>query len=175
MAMDGRLQLRSDVVAFLEIPDSGEQTAKKYVRMQGFTSFSVSKNPKEYSRQYVDESQEQTDVTGYSPSIDFAFDKYVGNEVHDYIAEIIDNEVIGTAAVVNIVLVDTTKEETQTGEPNASSRPYSVIANTEGGSMDAYTYEGTFAVKGNRTWGQAVVAENGLTLTNFTNTINETV
>lgn len=156
--MDGRLQLRSDVVAFLEVPAAGEGPPE-YHRMQGFTSFSVTKNPKEYSRQYVDESQEQTDVVGYSPSIDFGFDKYVGNAVHDYLASLIDEEVIGTPAVVNIVLVDVTKS----GE-NAKIRPYAVIADTEGDSMDAYTYSGTFAVKGSWTRGTAALSPDGLTI-----------
>lgn len=157
--MDGTLQLRSDIVAFLQIPAEGVPT---YKRMQGFTSFSVSKNPREYSRQYVDESQEQTDVTGYSPSIEFGFDKYAGNPVHDYIAEIIDNEIIGTAAVISILLVDLTKDG---AADNAQLRPYAVIANTEGDGTDAYTYSGTFAVKGSRQWGKAVVSEDGLTAT----------
>ncbi|MFV0470263.1 MAG: hypothetical protein ACK5MK_15245 [Dysgonomonas sp.] len=157
--MDGTLQLRSDKVAFLGLPkEGGEAGEKVYKRMQGFTSFSVSKNPKEYSRQYVDESQEQTDVTGYSPSIDFGFDKYTGNDVHDFLTELIDNEVIGTGAVVEILLVDITETEN-----NAQLRPYAVIANTEGDSMDAYTYSGTFAVKGNKVWGNATVSTDGLT------------
>jgi len=158
--MDGTLQLRSDVLAFLEIPDDGGTPI--YKRMQGFTGFSVSKNPKEYSRQYVDESQEQTDIVGYSPSIEFGFDKYVGNAVHDYIAEIIDNEIIGTAAVVKILLIDTTKEAT---ENNAALRPYAVVGDSEGDSMDAYTYSGTFAVKGTREMGKAVISADGLTAT----------
>ncbi len=159
--MDGTLQLRSDKVAFLGMPKEGGTAGEKvYKRMQGFTSFSVSKNPKEYSRQYVDESQEQTDVTGYSPSIDFGFDKYDGNGVHDYLAKLIDNETIGTEAVVEILLVDTTKTTN-----NAQLRPYAVIANTEGESMDAYTYSGNFKVKGSKTWGTATVSNDGITAT----------
>lgn len=162
--MDGTLQLRSDKVAFLGIPKEGGQAGEKeYKRMQGFTSFSVSKNPKEYSRQYVDESQEQTDVTGYSPSIEFGFDRYTGNDVHDFLGEIIDNEIIGTPAVVDILIVDMSKDEAT--EENAQLRPYAVIADTEGDSMDAYTYSGTFAVKGDKTWGKAVVSADGLTAT----------
>lgn len=160
--MDGTLQQRSDVVAYLAIPSTAGSGEPTYHRMQGFTSFSVSKNPKEYSRQYVDEAEEQTDVVGYSPSIEFGFDKYIGNVVHDYIAEIIDNEIIGTAAVVEILLVDITKSS---AENNAQVRPYAVIADTEGDSMDAYTYSGTFAVKGSKTWGKATVTNDGQTAT----------
>ena len=160
--MVGNLMMRSDLVAFLAIPQ-GNTGAYTYKRMQGFTGFSISRNPSEYSRQYVDESFEQTDVTGYSPSIGFGFDRHVGNEVHDYLAEIIDNEVIGTDAVVQILTVDITKDST--AEDNAWIRPYSVIADTEGDSTDAYTYSGTFRVKGNRVLGRSVISQDGLVAT----------
>ena len=45
------------------------------------------KNPKEYARQYVDSPSEDTDVVGYSPSIDYSFDRInwkhytVGNDI----------------------------------------------------------------------------------------------
>lgn len=159
--MVGNLQLRSEVVAFLGIP-TGTGVERTYKRMQGFTAFSVAKNPSEYSRQYVDEQFEQTDVTGFSPSIGFGFDKYVGNEVHDYLAEIIDNEMVGTDAVVHVLTVDLTKGA---DEDNAVLRPYSVIADTEGDSMDAYTYSGNLRVKGTRDIGKAVVSADGLTAT----------
>jgi len=165
--MVGTLQLRSDIVAYLAIPDSTVTPGGyRYLRMQGFTSFSISKNPSEYARQYVDEQQEQTDVTGYSPSIAFGFDKYVGNEVHDYLAEIIDNEVVGTAAVVQILTIDMTRDGTT--EDNAFIRPYAVIADTEGDSMDAYTYSGNLRTKGTVAWGKADVSADGLTATNWT-------
>lgn len=44
---------------------------KTYTRMTGFTSMSESKNSTEYSRQYVDEASERSDVVGYSPSNDY--------------------------------------------------------------------------------------------------------
>ena len=76
MADIKKLVQRSKKVAFYKVGD-------KYERMTGFTSMSKSSNPKEYSRQYVDEDGEVTDVTGYSPSIDYAFDQYENNAVHD--------------------------------------------------------------------------------------------
>ena len=156
--MQGRLQERSDVVAFLELPNGATPT---YRRMKGFTGLSISKNPRTYARQYVDETQEQTDVVGYSSGISFGYDKYVGDDVHDYISEIIDNEVIGTDAVVNILMVDITIESGR----NTWLRPFAVIADSEGDSMDAYTYSGTFAVKGDKTWGRATVSSDGMTAT----------
>lgn len=166
-SVQGTLMARSDRVAFLTMPASGG-TGNQWRRMQGFTGFGTSKNPMEYSRQYVDEPYEQTDVTGFSPSIGFGFDKYNGNDVHDYLAEIIDNENVGTAAVVEIVVVDFTQEGTGANTYTAWSRPYAVVTSTEGDSMDAFTYSGDLRNKGARTMGQAVVAADGLSLTSWT-------
>jgi hypothetical protein len=160
--MDGVLQIRSEVLAFLGIPDDTVPGQRIFRRMQGFTVLSTSKNPLEYSRQYVDEPMEQSDVTGYSPSIAFGYDRYVGNLVHDYMSEIIDNELIGSAAVVWLLSVDSTKEA---GEDNAVLRPYSLIADTEGDQLNAYTHSGNLRVKGTKTWGEAVIAADGLTAT----------
>lgn len=134
------LKKRSDIVAFFGIED-------KYYRMRGFTEASISKNSTEYSRQYVDEDGEQTDVTGYSPSMSFKFDAYAGNKVHEDIVEIFDNEKIGVDAVRTILLVDMTSTGTNGGK-KAIKRDYAVIPDAEGDSTDAYTYGGTFKAKG---------------------------
>jgi hypothetical protein len=60
--MDGTMVQRADKVAYLGIKGTGDTFT--YHRMKGFTEMSVSKNPKEYNRQYVDEAFEETDVTG---------------------------------------------------------------------------------------------------------------
>lgn len=135
-----------------------------YHRMQGFTDMSKSLNPKEYSRQYVDEEFEQTDVVGFSPSIAYGFDQYVGNAVHDELVKLSDNEAIGTAAVRTIVVVDFTKPTSGTDEYQATAREFSVIPDSEGGSMDAYTYSGNFKVKGSKIEGAATSDDGWLTL-----------
>ena len=66
MAGEQTLVTRNKKVAFYKVGD-------KFLRMTGFTSMAKSANPKEYSRQYVDETGEITDVTGYSPSIEYTF------------------------------------------------------------------------------------------------------
>lgn len=159
--MNGILTSRAKIVAFYGIKSgSGDSAAVTYYRMQGFTSLSTSKNPKEYTRQYVDEEFEQTDVVGYSPAIAYTFDRYDGNVVHDDIARITNGELTGNDALVDIVVVDTTKS-TQ----NAAKRTYAVIPDSEGDSMDAYTYSGNFKVKGDRVEGNATVSADGLTCT----------
>ena len=135
-----------------------------YHRMQGFTDMSKSLNPKEYSRQYVDEEFEQTDVVGFSPSIAYGFDQYLGNAVHDELVRLTDNEAIGSDAVRTIVVVDFTKPTANPDEYQATAREFSVIPDSEGGSMDAYTYSGTFKVKGDKIEGTATSTDNWQTL-----------
>lgn len=142
---------RSDKVAYLGVGDT-----PTYYRMTGFTASTNNKNPKEYTRQYVDEDFEQTDVTGYSPSIDFTFDQYIDNPVHEALVSLIDGETIGTDAVVSIVIVDKA-DVVSTGVYNAVQRDYAVVAGSDGDSMDAYTYSGTFRIKGLRTTGTATL------------------
>ena len=68
--------------------------------------FAESKNASEYSRHYVDEESERTDVVGYAPSNDYEFDRYTNDLVQQKIAEITDDELLGSDAQVSIVVVD---------------------------------------------------------------------
>jgi hypothetical protein len=137
--------------------------------MRGFTTLSGAKNPTEYSRRYVDEEFETTDVTGYSPSLDFGFDQYSGDPVHDEMVKILDNEALGTEARRNIVTVDFSQEAGE-GSYKAVKREYAIIGDAEGDSMDAYTYSGTFRSTGKRIVGTATVDEAGAVAT-FTETL----
>lgn len=151
MAGERTLVKRSDKVSFFGNTSGGSET---FNRMRGFTTMSGSKNPMEYSRQYVDEEFETTDVTGYSPSIEFGFDQYAGDDVHDEIVEILDSEQTGTEARRNIVTVDFSQPTTG-GKYKAVKREYAIIGDAEGDSMDAYTYSGTFRSTGKRITGEA--------------------
>lgn len=166
----GDLIKRSDKVAYYGIKKDSKET---FTRMQGFTSFGQSKNPKDYTRQYVDETFEQTDVTGYSTSIGFGFDRYAGNAVHDDLVQMCDNEVIGTDAVRNIVLVDFSAPiDGASNTYRAHKRAFSVIYDTDGDSTDAYTYSGNFKCKGSSIAGTAVVSDDELTVTFTPETAN---
>lgn len=155
------LAKRSDKVAYFGV---GSVDAAEYIRMKGFTEMSTSKNPSEYSRRYVDEAFEQTDVTGFSPSISYGFDQYVGNAVHDDIVEITDSEKLGSDAVRSIVIVDFTKPVEGKGY-EAKKRDFAVIPDSEGGSNDAYTYSGSFRSKGDVIHGTATVEGDVATFT----------
>lgn len=149
---------RSKKLAFYGVPGDDGQTV--YKRMTGFTSLSQSKNPKEYSRQYIDEDIEQTDVVGYSPSISYAFDQYIGNAVHEDIIKITDNELLMEKAVREIIVVDMTSET-----KIAKKRSYSVIPDTEGDTTDAYTYTGNFKAKSEIVIGTATSEDGWQTIT----------
>lgn len=163
---DRKLIKRSDKVSFLGCISEGTE---KFNRMRGFTTLSGAKNPTEYSRRYVDEEFETTDVTGYSPSLDFGFDQYSGDPVHDEMVKILDNEALGTEARRNIVTVDFSQEAGE-GSYKAVKREYAIIGDAEGDSMDAYTYSGTFRSTGKRIVGTATVDEAGAVAT-FTETL----
>lgn len=154
--MEEILVKRSDKVSFLDVDGT-------LTRMTGFTSLSQNKNPKEYSRQYVDEEFENTDVTGYSPDIDFGFDQYKNNAVHDKLVEILDGEKTGADAIVTIVTVDFSQPVGSSYI--ATKRNWSVMGDTEGDSMDAYTYSGSFRVKTSRIEGVAASTDGFKTCT----------
>ena len=162
-----KLVKRSDKVSFFGNMNTGTET---FNRMRGFTTLSGSKNPSEYSRQYVDEEFETTDVTGYSPSIDFGFDQYSGDLVHDEMVEILDGEKTGTEARRNIVTVDFSQPVN--GGYKATKREYAIIGDSEGDSMDAYTYSGTFRATGSRIEGTATLNSDSSVATFQTGSIS---
>lgn len=136
-----------------------------YTRMQGFDELSKSLNPSEYSRKYVDEEFERTDVTGYSPSLSFSFDDIKDNAIHDDIANMADNEVIGSEAVRCIVQVDLSTESKTKGTYKAVKRDFATILDTEDNSDRFYKYTGTLKIAGDKVFGTATTDDGWQTLT----------
>ena len=159
--MARKLVKRSDKVSFLGCLDGSTET---FNRMRGFTTLSGAKNSIEYSRQYVDEEFETTDVVGFSPSLEFGFDQYTDDEAHEEMVEILDGELTGTEARRNIVTVDFSQPTTG-GKYKATKREYAIIGDAEGDSLEAYTYSGTFRSTGKRIVGEATVSNDGSTVT----------
>lgn len=154
---------RCEKVAYYGVPGtSGDVT---YKRMKNFSSLSTSKNPSEYSRKYVDEMFEQTDVTGYSPSISYTFDLDSESDVHKDIVGITNDEKIGNDAIRTIIVVDMTSTGTTDGKKVAYKRDFAVIPDTEGDGTDAYTYSGTFKTKGKSTKIEVTVDEDEQSIT----------
>lgn len=161
---------RSDKVAYLGITTTnGTTTTTTYHRMTKFTSMGISKNPKEYTRQYVDEDFERNDVVGYNTSIAYAFDLEQDNPVHKDLAGIADNELIGPAAVRDIVVVDYSDETTVVGTYTAYKQSFSVVPGSEGDSTDVYTYTGTLKKYGEKITGTATPdTTKGVAIVTFT-------
>ncbi len=160
--MLGKLVQRHEKVAYYGVIDT--EGNEIFHRMCGFTKMDTSKNPVEYTRRYIDESFDQTDVVAFSPSIAFAFDRYSGDPVHDDIVKLSDNEILGTGAVRSIVIADTSEPD-ETGAVSAIKRDFSVMVESEGNSTDAYTLNGTMSTKGEKVFGKATLSADGKTLT----------
>lgn len=155
-----QLVKRSRKLAFMNISTTA---IANFLRMTKFTEISKSKNPTEYSRTYVDEDGETTDVTGYSEEISYNFDQHVGNLVHKKLADIADDEKTDSDALVDILQVDLT--EPMQGGYKARLRTYSTVPDADGDSTDAYTYSGTFRKNSNMTIGVAKLSSDGKTAT----------
>lgn len=140
-----RLINRADRLSFMDV---GTEELPSFVRMTKFTSMVGEKNPKEYSRQYVDMATETSDVVGYAPSVGYSFDRHMGNKVHEKIAQVTDDELLGSDTYVDIVTVDLFTEN-KSHQAIARKRTYSIVPDGEGDGTDALIYSGNFkAVSG---------------------------
>lgn len=133
-------------------------TTTTYYRMKKFTQLSQSKNPQEYSRKYVDEPTQRTDVTGFAPQIDYGFDKHRSDPVLTDIVNITNDELLGADAVRTIITVDT-----ETGD--AYQREYTVSPGSEGDDVNIYKYAGSFKANGEQVKGTATTSDDWQTVT----------
>lgn len=152
------LQGRHKTLAFYGVPQENDDVS--FQRMTKFTQLEQSKNPQEYNRKYVDEETQRTDVTGYAPAINYAFDKHKNIPVQTDIMKITNRELIGEDAIRQMLWVDTETNE-------ATKRNYSVIPNSEGGDANVYTHSGTFKATGELEHGTAT-SEDGWQTATFT-------
>lgn len=149
-------------VAFMDATGDG----KTFTRMTGFTSMSDGKNATEYSRQYVDEASERSDVVGYAPSIDYEFDLYTNDAVQSRIAEITDDELLGSDTKVTIVSVDLFDVDASDANTcTARKRDWNVIPDSEGDGTDALIYKGSLKASGDITKGTATTTDGWKTCT----------
>lgn len=155
-----KLVRRRDKIPFMDVSTTSVELFK---RMRRFTEFSTNKNAQEYSRTYIDEDGETTDVTGYSEEKSYGFDQYTDNPVHEKIVDITENEKTGNDALVKILVVDKTKPIDNGYK--ARLRTYAVIPDTDGDDTNAYTYSGTLRKNTAFTVGKAVLSENEQTAT----------
>lgn len=147
--------MRADRKMFMGV--KGTDSTETICRMRGFTTLSESKNPIEYTRKYVDELFETTDVTGVSSSYDFTFDLLSPNAILTDLADIIDSEKIGNDAVRTFYCVDFHKPVSDGGY-ECVKRDFSIIGETVGDGTDALTYSGTLKVASTKTIGVASIS-----------------
>lgn len=148
---------RHEKVAFMGI--AAKDGAVTYRHMYGFTEMSESKNPIEYTRKYVDEKSERSDITGYNTALSFAFDEIKEDPICQHLADIIENERVGEAAIVPILQVDLSQETETAGSYPARLRYFTVVPDSAGDDENAYTYSGEFKANGETVVGTATTTD----------------
>lgn len=135
------LVLRYQFESYMECGSGNSKTFQ--LIGEGFTSFPEAKNPKEYTRKYINYKTEKTDVIGYSPSVSYSCDTIYGDPVVQEIVSITDNELVGNDAHRDIVSVNCWEETETAGTYKAFKRTYAVIPGNKGDGTDALIYTGT--------------------------------
>ena len=119
---------------------------------EGFTDLSEAKNAQEYSRKYVHNRTERTDVTGYASSISYSADVYDDDPVVQEVIAVSDRELVGSAAQRDIVSVNLFKP-VSANVYEAKKRTYAVIPDSKGDGTDALIYSGTLKAVGDGVMG----------------------
>ncbi len=141
------LVTRSDMRSYLLVNG-------KYCEIgDGFTDFTENKNPREYSRQYIHESAERTDLVGFAPSVTYAFDVYDADEVQGALMEIMLSEATGDAAAVDVVTAFLHRK-TAGDSVEAVRRSYTVCPAKLGAGTDALICSGTLKARGDAVRGE---------------------
>ena len=119
----------------------------------GFTDFTENKNPREYSRQYIHESSERTDLIGFAPSVTYAFDVYDADAVQETLLEIMLSEAVGDAAAVEVVTAFLHKN-LGGSRVEAVKRSYTVCPAKLGAGNEALICSGTLKARGDGVRGE---------------------
>ena len=146
---EGQVYNRADIVNFMGLT----LEATIFHRMKGFTEGGKSLNSSTYDRRYIDEKTERSDVVAYATEIAYAFDRMYGNAVHNVIAKVHDDEMVG----FNVPIVTVNFNEPVEGGYKAKMRVWSVQPDSDGDSTDAYTYSGVFKANGSIVTGVAKI------------------
>ena len=145
---DSKLVMRYEFESYM---DCGTASAEDWNLIgEGFTNLTEAKNPQEYSRKYVSDKSERTDVVGFSNQIDYTTDTYTENKVINRIIEVTDEEKTGTDAHVDILNVNKFANSGTDAAPKykAYKRRYAIIPNQKGEGTDALIYSGSFRAAG---------------------------
>jgi len=156
---------RAERVAYVAVPATGGGDPV-IMRAKGFTNWTTNRSAQEYTRQYIDESFETTDVVGITTSISINLDAIKDNDLHEYIENIFDNELLGDDAVIETYIVDYTQPGPGTNQYMCRKRLFSVLPSSEGGGTEAYTYQAELRAKGPTVKGWATTAGEDSDLVN---------
>lgn len=143
---ESKLVKRADLKSYMDVAEAGAPNPSYALIGEGFTSLSESKNPKEYSRQYIHEYTERTDVVGYAPALAYNVDVHTNNAVIAKIVKVTDEELTGSDAKVSIVTVNC-YEGTETARP-AFKRDYNIIPDGKADGVEALVYTGNLKAGG---------------------------
>ena len=137
------LVMRYQWESYMGIPATGSGAPTFSLIGEGFTSFPEKKNPKEYSRKYINYKTEKTDVIGYSPSIDYSCDCISDDPVVQEIVKIHDGELVGDDTHRDIVSVNLWETAGGDNTFKAYKRTYAIIPDQKGDGTDALIYTGS--------------------------------
>lgn len=160
-----KLVRRSQRVAFYGVPVAGGGEVTTFKRMEHFTSFTDGKNPTTYERQYVDKDAQDSDVTGYSTTIEYGFDHHKNDEVLKDLAMVQDDELTGETREIVVVDFFDKGESKKDDEYVARKRTYSILPDSSGDGTDALQYSGSFSTKTDIVKGYAKVSADGKSCT----------
>lgn len=150
---------RDNIVNFMSTIVNGTT----FNRMKGFTSQENSSNAETDETKYVDEPSKRKRTTGYAKEIGYEADRIVGDNIHNFLAEV--EELEKTNINVEIVTVDFNRKK-GTGY-YATKRIYSVIPDSSGGDENKYTISGTFGGNGDIIVGTATPLDNANSIKNI--------
>ena len=105
-------------------------------------------------------------MVGYAPAVEYEFDRYTNDPVQAKIAEIADDELLGSDAQVTVVSVDLF--DVKADSPNtcvARKRDWSVVPDSSGDGTDALIYKGSLKANGEQVKGTATTTDNWQTCT----------
>ena len=151
---------RTKKMAFIEVFDG--EGGSFFERLKGFTEFTVRLNPKEYSRKYVDEVNERSEVVAYQPTISYKFDREAGNTAQQVFVDAADFECVGDEATVTIAVVDLTQSDGSGAE--VVLRDYIIVPDSEGDDANMYSYSGTMRACGDKQHRRCTSTDNWKTL-----------
>lgn len=145
---------KADMPVYMELLDGSIR------RMDAFTVLRVNIGAIEYTRQYIDEAHPRTRLIGSSASVRYAFDRFVGDPVHNALASASDAL---DAEEVRLYFPDMLHRSEVDGE--ATYRcvrcGFTHIPDIVGADTEMLTYSGCFKACGEPAYGNATVSTDG--------------